>query len=136
MFVKHQEQNRLRWRESKTECIRLKNELDLANAKITKLEKMLNTARISLDKERKLTLEARCERDVLREQVAQIDDILSTIRYAGDKLANETKEKLDKFLTMTHTKLRQSDEYGAVRLDTIDEINSTGKFNFNQCLIQ
>lgn len=83
-----------------------------------------------MDKERKNTLEARCERDVLRDQVAQIDDILSTIRHAGDKLANETKEKLEKFITMTHTKLRQSDEYGAMRLDTIDEINSTGKMNF------
>lgn len=65
MFVKNQEQCRLKWKESKEECVRLKSELDKANSKITKLEKMLNSARISLDRERKNTIEARSERDEL-----------------------------------------------------------------------
>lgn len=63
-----------------------------------------------------------------RDQVGQIEDILSCVRRAGDKLANETKEKLDKFLSMTHTRVRQSEEYNGMRLDTIDEINSTGMY--------
>lgn len=65
------------------------------------------------------------------QQVIQIEDILSCVRKAGDKLANETKEKLDRFLSTTHTKLRTSGDLKGIRLDTIDEINSTGMWLFN-----
>lgn len=60
-----------------------------------------------------------------QEQVDQIENILMSIRHAGNRLANETKEKLDKFLSMTQSKIRQEDDQGN-RLNTIDEINSTG----------
>ena len=46
-----------------------------------------------------------------------------SVRHAGNRLANETREKLDKFLSMTQSKIKQHDNN---RLNTIDEINSTG----------
>ncbi|KAK6617748.1 hypothetical protein RUM43_013976 [Polyplax serrata] len=125
-FVCNQEQVRLKWKESVSECIRLKSELDICNTRISEFEKKLNRARVLLDIEKKRTSQAEKERDELREQVAQIDDILSTVRRAGDKLANETKEKLEKFLSTTHSKLKPNTETLGYRLDTIDEINSTG----------
>lgn len=129
-FVKHTEENRLKWKESKVECTRLKSELDNANTKITKLEKMLSTARISLDQERKHALEAKYETDLLREQVEQIHNIIQSICQDGNRLSNDMKNKFDKFLSLTHSKMRESGNFEASRLNTIDEINSTGKNHF------
>ena len=56
------------------------------------------------------------------------------MRCAGDKLANETKEKLDKFLSTTHSKLKPNTDTLGYQLNTIDEINSTGKYVINSHL--
>ncbi|KAL0274175.1 UNVERIFIED_CONTAM: hypothetical protein PYX00_006658 [Menopon gallinae] len=126
MFLTYHDQMKMRWKESVSECKRLKLELDSSNLKISELEKKLNRARVLLDMEKKQRVRAEAKRDELMQQVIQIEDILSCVRKAGDKLANETREKLDRFLSTTHTKLRASGDFKGIRLDTIDEINSTG----------
>jgi len=64
-----------------------------------------------------------------RKQVMQVQNILGNICEAGNQLANDTKEKLNRFLSSTQLNLRQSTGNDGIypRLDPIDEINSTGK---------
>lgn len=64
-FVNNQEQCQLKWKESVSECVRLKTELDICNTKITEFEKKLNRARVLLDSEKKRALRAEKERDEL-----------------------------------------------------------------------
>ncbi|EEB20373.1 Rac GTPase-activating protein, putative [Pediculus humanus corporis] len=124
-FVTHQEQCRQKWQESVLECQRLKTDLDLRNVRLRDYEKKLNRARCLLDSEKRKRIKAERERDELQEQVTQIEEILSSVRHAGDKLANETKEKLDKFLNTTYSKLKTNTNVLGYHLDTIDEINSS-----------
>lgn len=64
-FVNNQEQCRIKWKESVSECIRLKAELDICNTRISEFEKKLNGARVLLDMEKKRTSRAEKERDEL-----------------------------------------------------------------------
>ena len=64
-FVIHQEQCRLKWKESVLECQRLKSDIDLCNEKLQDYEKKLNRARCLLDAEKKKRLKAESERDEL-----------------------------------------------------------------------
>lgn len=65
MFLTYHDQMKQKWKESVSECKRLKLELDNSNLKISELEKKLNRARVLLDMEKKQRVRAEAKKDEL-----------------------------------------------------------------------
>ncbi|XP_018574232.1 rac GTPase-activating protein 1-like, partial [Anoplophora glabripennis] len=109
-----------RWQDSVAECQRLQKALDIRTQEFNEIERHLNVARRLLDEEKKITKQAKHERDEFKHQISTVRRLL--FKDNRIKLADEIKEQLS---FLNKGRYSSGEPAGDNHLSAIPEVNST-----------